>query len=63
MFANISLFEGKISCNVLGCTSLASFTWHYQHTANHKLVQIADNSNIIGWFGSGTYYCEVVCNN
>jgi hypothetical protein len=62
MFANISLFEGKISCNVLGCTSLASFTWHYQHTANHKLVQIAGNNNIIGWFGSGTYYCEVVCN-
>jgi len=61
MFANISLFEGKISCNVLGCNSIAEFQWHYQHTANHKLVQVAANSNIIGWFGAGTYFCEVTC--
>lgn len=61
MFANISLFDGKISCNVLGCTNIATFTWHYQHTPDHKLVQIAGNNNIIGWFGAGTYYCGVVC--
>lgn len=61
--ATISVFEGKISCNVLGCESLASFAWAYTHSDREPVNRIASTSNVIDWIGTGTYICTVNCGN
>lgn len=59
--ATISVFEGKISCNVLGCEGIASFTWAYTHSDRDPVNRLANTSNVIDWVGTGTYICTVQC--
>lgn len=61
MIGQVIATQDIVTCNVMDCHTIATFSWVYENESGN--VNRVDGDNIIKWLGHGRYYVEVTCGN